>query len=122
MNGMHVLAQTLIREDNVFTILLFLVGACIMIVSVVVCFIRMSDISRKRAYVKNPERSAKFAAVGFFIGIGVMSLSSFCKSETGRYTYQCTFDENVTTGSIEEHFDVISFDNGVWTVKDKEKE
>lgn len=33
--------------------------------------------------------------------------------------YKCTFDSNTTINQIEEKFDVLSVEDGVWTIRDK---
>lgn len=40
--------------------------------------------------------------------------------ETGKYTYKCTLENDVSANYIGDNFNVISVEDGVWKIEDKE--
>lgn len=113
IEGMVVLEKTPITEPNwVLYWILLLGGAAIAASSVFAWFNRNKPRKKlgKTIYVCG-------ILVMFTCLIPMFALDK----ETGRYTYECTLEDNIPANYIADNFNVISIENGVWTIQDKEK-
>lgn len=59
--------------------------------------------------------------IGYVLGLIVAIFAMFLRTETDRYMYKCTFDDNVAINDVSKTFDIVEFQDGIWTLKDKIK-
>lgn len=119
IEGMEVLEQTPIKEYTTVSGILTGLGIAIAIASIV--FLMIEVRGKERIDIK----SKMFKDFLFFYVFGlVMSLFSVIPFpwfyvETGKYTYECELEDNVSANYISNNFNVLSVENGVWTIEDK---
>lgn len=110
MEEMHIIEQTPVTSDTSMFWIVFILGVVVAMGALIVL------------NIKNGRREKdKIVLIFYAIGIAIMILSTAFTVETGRYTYKCTFDDNITVKDITEHFDIIDVVDDVWIVKDKER-
>lgn len=116
IEGINIIEQIPIKESTPLSDALFVVGILIAIASFV-CFLIMAT---KKDKVDKNMRKIVFICL---FGLGVMFSSVIhipCfYAETGKYTYKCTFENNISVNYIEDNFEILSIENGVWTLKEK---
>lgn len=112
MKGMHILEQTPIKEYMTTSWIFLILGLVIAVGAFIIFAIR----NEKR----EKDKGAKIVMLCYAVGIGFIILSGLYKEKTGRYAYRCTFDDNVTINDISKNFKIVSVENDIWTVEDKE--
>lgn len=120
INGMTILEQTSIKEPTNFLWIGLLVGILIMLIALFYIFF-MEDKNNTDHEIDGNKvfmNSLKIICVGFIISM-ICILSPFSKTESGRYKYECTFEDHVTVNDITEVYDIISVEDDIWTVQDK---
>lgn len=68
--------------------------------------------------------SKTFAVIGMIILILSVILMVGCvtiENPTGEYTYQVTFDDNVSINEIYEKYEIISQEGKIWEIKEKDE-
>ena len=117
IEGMNVLDKTPIKDyttlSDVFTVL----GLFIAIIATVVLVVKRID-KNEIDYT-----TIKILLFCYVLGI-VMSIFSTIRFpwfyvETGRYIYKCKLENNISTNYISNNFNVISVEDGIWTIEDK---
>ena len=116
INGMTILEQTPIKEPTNFLWIGLLVVVLIMISALFYIFF-MED-KNNTDHDKVFMNSFKITCVGFIISM-ICILSPFSKIESGRYKYECTFEDYVTVNDVTEVYNIISVEDDIWTVQDK---
>lgn len=105
MKGMHVIEKIPVKEyQEPLTFILLLIGIMIALYSLTI-------IGRKK----------KGGILCFVVGCLVMLSSLLCVEDGKRYRYTCTFDDTVLINDVAKKFDIISVENGKWTVQNKAK-
>lgn len=117
--GMNVLEQTPIKDYTTLSHVLVVSGICIAIVATIVLWIKTK--SKNKINLK----SKLFKGFLFFYVLG-LAMSVFAAIrfpwfyvETGRYIYECVLEDNISANYISDNFNVISVENGVFTIEDK---
>lgn len=119
IEGMNVLEQTPIKDYTILSGILIGLGICIAIIATIIFYIKTKPINQ----IRLKDKITKIFLFGYIFGLGLAIFSvirfPWFYVETGRYTYECTFDDSVSLNSIDEKFNIISVEDGIWTVEDK---
>ena len=119
--GMEILSKVPITEPATIIYILIIAGSIIsfgaIFYLILICSGVIKDKDSSTTCIPN---TFKFIFGGITVLILATFLSFFLKVETGRYTYKCTIDDNVSASYISDNFNIISVENGVWTISDKE--
>ena len=112
IEGMTILEQTMNLEISWIAYSIMILGV---IIGIVFAWIFAFGGTSKN---KKLRRSG---FIGYMFGIIIMfaPLLPIFQIETGKYTYKCTLEDNISANYIEEHFNIISVENGIWTITDK---
>lgn len=118
IEGMNVLEQTPIKEYTTLTDIFIGLGTCIAVIAVVVLLFKT------KSEYRIDTKSKLFKGFLFFYVFGlVMMFFGICFPwfyvETGKYTYKCELEDNVSASYIGDNFNIISVENGIWTIEDK---
>lgn len=120
INGMTILEQTPIKEASNLMIIGILVGIGIMFFALVYMIVMESkniaghEVDSEKVFIN----SFKFVFIGALIAFIVLFLPGF-KTDTGRCTYKCTFEDYVTVNDITEVYEITDVNGDIWTVQDK---
>lgn len=118
IEGMNVLEQTPIKDYTALSNIFMVIGFGIAIVATIIFFIKT-----KSKLIRLKDLGTKIFLFFYIFGLGVVLFAMirfpWFYVETGRYTYECTFDESVSANSIDEKFNILSVEDGIWTVEDK---
>ncbi len=119
IEGMNVLEQTPIKDYTTLSGILVGIGIGTAIVATIIFFITTKN---KRICLKGI--GTKIFLFFYILGLGTAIFSvihfPWFYAETGRYTYRCTFENNVSANYISDNFNVIDVEDGVWNIEDKE--
>ena len=119
IEGINVLEQIPIKDLTILSMILIGLGIGIAIIDAVIFFIVTKY---KKIYFRDAE--SKIFLFWYVLGIGLAIFSTAplpCfYTETGRYTYKCTFNDSVSANYISENFDIVSNKDNIWTIKDKQ--
>ena len=119
IEGMKVLEQTQIKEYTTLSGVLIAIGISIAIIATIALWIKT-----KPDHIVD-FKSKLFKGCLFFyvfgLGMAVFAVIRFpwFYAETGKYTYKCVLEDDVTANYISDNFNIISVEDGVWTIKDK---
>lgn len=118
IDGIKVLEQNPIKDYTSLSKVLLAVGILIAIIDVIIFIINTKGFT-----IQKMHKFKKYAIIyllGLFASIfSCVPLPCFY-TETGRYTYECKLEDNISANYIEENFDVVSVEDGIWIIKDKE--
>ncbi len=118
IKGMNVLEQSPIKEYTILSGIFMGVGIGIAIIATIIFFIKT-----KSKIIRLKDLGTKIFLFFYVLGLvmAVLSITHFpwFYVETGRYTYKCELEENVSANYISDNFNVISVEDGVWTIEDK---
>lgn len=119
IEGMNVLEQTPIKDYTILSNTFVWGDIGIAIIATIIFFIKIKN----KNQIRFKDREAKMFLAFYILGLG-MSLFSVIRFpwfylETGRFTYKCTFADSVSANYIDEKFDIISVEDGVWTIEDR---
>lgn len=120
INGMTILEQTPIKGVSNLMIIGMLVGLGIMIFAIVSMMVMEAkfnagqEIDAEKTFIN----SFKLVFIGALISCIFLFLPIF-KTDTGRCTYKCTFEDYVTVNDITEVYEITDVNGDIWTVKDK---
>lgn len=119
IKGINVLEQIPIKEYTTVSHVFMGLGISIAIIATIIFFIKT-----KGKVIRFKNLGTKIFLFFYILGLamGIFSGTHFkwFYIETGRYTYECTLEENVSANYISENFNVISVEDGMWTIEDKE--
>lgn len=120
IEGMTILEQIPIKEYTTLSFSFFGLG---IFIAIMACFVLAVKTIPKN---KIDFKSKLFKGFLFFYIFGIVAMLfsiihfPWFYEETGRYTYKCTLDDNISANYIDSNFDIIDVEDGVWTLKDKE--
>ena len=120
INGMTVLEQNMITipssQTHILLCISFIImfGALIYMIIMSIKFQNNSNIDVDAVL----RRSITTCIIGALITIIGYFLPG-STADTGRYEYKCTFEDCVTVNDITEVYDIISVEDDLWTVQDK---
>lgn len=120
IEGINILQQTPIKDYTTLSSILTWGSIVIAIIATIIFFIK----TKNKNQIRIKDRETKIFLVFYILGLSmaIFSVTRFpwFYVETGRYTYECTFEDCVSVNRIEEKFNIISVKDGVWTLEDKE--
>ena len=118
VKGINVLEQTPIKDYTTLSGILIGIGIGTAFIATIIFFIKT-----KGKIIRLKDLSTKIFLVFYILGLGlaIFSVGHFpwFYVETGRYTYKCTLEENISANYISNNFKVIGVEDGVWTIEDK---
>ena len=120
INGMTVLEQNMITipssQTHILLCISFIImfGALIYMIIMSIKFQNNSNIDVDAVL----RRSITMCIIGASITIIGCFLPG-SNADTGRYKYKCLFEDYVTVNDITEIYDIISVEDDIWTVQDK---
>lgn len=120
IKGMNVIEQTPIKNCTTLSGVLIALGFCIAIITVVVFRIKTKPdgytIDFKSKLFKG---FLLFYVFGLVLAVFAVMPFPWFQVETGKYTYKCELENDVSANYISDNFNIISVENGVWTIEDK---
>ena len=117
---MLILEQTPIKAASDLMIIGTLSGLAIMIFALVYMIVMEAkstydnEVDSEKVFIN----SFKLVFIGALISCIFLFLPGF-KTDTGRCTYKCTFEDYVTINDITEVYEIIDINGDIWTVRDK---
>lgn len=119
IKGINVLEQTSIKEYATISSVFMSLGIGIAIIATIIFFIKT-----KGKVIRLKNLGTKIFLFFYILGLAMAIFSvthfSWFYVETGRYTYKCTLEDNVSANYISNNFNIISVKEGIWTIEDKE--
>lgn len=119
IKGINVLEQTSIKEYATISSVFMNLGIGIAIIATIIFFIKT-----KGKVIRLKDLGTKIFLFFYILGLAMAIFSvthfSWLYVETGRYTYKCTLEDNVSANYISNNFNIISVKEGIWTIEDKE--
>lgn len=119
IEGINVLEQAPIKDYTILSNILTWGGTGIAIIAAIVFFNKTNS----KNQFKFKDKETKIFLFWYILGLGMSTFSvirlPWFYAETGRYTYECTFDDSLSVNCIDEKFNVISVEDGIWIVEDK---
>lgn len=119
IKGINVLDQTSIKEYATISSVFMSLGIGIAIITTIIFFIKI-----KGKVIRLKDLGTKIFLFFYILGLAMAIFSvthfSWFYVETGRYTYKCTLEDNVSANYISNNFNIISVKEGMWTIEDKE--
>lgn len=119
IKGINVLEQTSIKEYATISSVFMSLGIGIAIIATIIFFIKT-----KGKVIRLKDLGTKIFLFFYILGLAMTIFSvthfSWFYVETGRYTYKCTLEDNVSANYISNNFNIISVKEGIWTIEDKE--
>lgn len=120
IEGMNVLEQTPIKDYTTLSGIIIVIGIGTAIIATIIFFIKTK--SQHKIYWK--DKCSKIFLIFYIFGLAIAIFSvirfPWFYVETGRYTYKCTFEDNIVANYISDNFNVIGVEDGMWTIEDKE--
>lgn len=120
IEGMNVLKQTPIKDYTTLSSVITWTGvglAILMAALMIIICSKNNEISLKDVKVK---RLLLLYAFGIVMALFSLIHFPWFYAETGRYTYKCTLEDDVSANYISDNFYIIGVEDNVWTIKDKE--
>ncbi len=116
---MNVLEQNPIKEYTTLSGILIGLGISIAIIATTVFYIK----TKHKNQIHFKDRITKIFLFWYVLGLAMAIFPvirfPWFYVETGRYTYKCTFEDSVTANGVDERFNIINVEDGVWNVEDK---
>lgn len=119
IEGMNVLEQTPIKDYTTLSNIIMWLGISIAILPMLFLMVKTIGTNRINTKTRMFKGFLFFYILGLFMAIFTVIRFPWFYVETGRYTYKCELKENVSANYIGDHFNVISVEDGVWTIEDK---
>lgn len=120
IKGINVLEQTPIKEYAIISNVFMGLGIGITIIATIIFFIKT-----KGKVIRLKDLGTKIFLFFYILGLAmaIFSVARFpwFYVETGRYTYKCTLEDDVSANYISNNFNVIDIEDGIWTIEDKEQ-
>lgn len=120
IEGMNVLEQTPIKDYTTLSGVLIGIGIGTAIIATIIFFIKTK--SQHRICWK--DKCSKIFLIFYIFGLSLAIFAGirfpWFYVETGKYTYKCTLENDVSANYIGDNFNVISIEDGVWEIEDKE--
>lgn len=120
IEGMNVLEQTPIKDYTILSGILIGIGIGTAIIATIIFFIKTK--SQNRICWK--DKCSKIFLIFYIFGLSLAAFAvirfPWFYVETGRYTYKCILEDDVSVNYISDNFNVISVGDGVWIIEDKE--
>lgn len=113
MEGIDILNRTIITETTNWAFIILTISVVVLIISALACIILVAM------------EYFNIANVCFwFLILSIIVMFSFIiinpQTETGRYRYEVTIDDDVSFLDLQEQYNVIEQNGRIWTLEDKE--
>lgn len=122
IDGIDIVKQTPILDKMWYTDLFAWIGILVAISTVIVYAIQQKNSSRLKFLKKIRFR---YLLITYFIGLAAAFLTMMpipgLYVESGRYTYQVKFNDDIPVGYIQDNLEVKKVDGDIWTVKFKQE-
>lgn len=119
IEGINILQQTPIKDYTILSNILTWGSIGVAIIATIIFIVK----TKNKKQIRFKDQETKIFLAFYILGLGMAIFSTirfpWFYVETGRYTYECTFENCVSANSIEEKFNIISVKDGVWTLEDK---
>lgn len=119
IEGMNVLEQTAVKDYTTLFDIFIGLGICIAIIATVILWIKSKPEHRIDFKSRLFKRFLFFYVFGLVMTIFAVIPFPWFYVETGRYTYECELEDGVSANYISDNFNIISVENGIWTIEDK---
>lgn len=119
IKGMKVLEQTPIKDYTTLSGILIGLGICMAIVATIVLWIKTKPDHRIDLKSKLFKGFLFFYVFGLSMAVFAVIRFPWFYVETGKYTYKCVLEDSISANYISDNFNVISVENGVYTIEDK---
>lgn len=117
--GINVVEQIPIKEYTTLSGILVGLGVGMAIIATIIFFVK----TKPKSSVSFKDTITKIFFFFYILGLGLALFATirfpWFYVEAGRYTYKCTFEDNVKANYISDNFNVIDVEDGIWTVEDK---
>lgn len=119
IEGMKVLEQTPIKDYTTLSGVLTGLGITIAIASIIFLMIKTREKEKIDIKSKVFKGFLFFYVFGLVMAVFAIIRFSWFYVETGRYTYECVLEDNISANYISDNFNILSIEDGVWTIEDK---
>lgn len=119
IEGINVLEQTPIKEYSTLSSILTGLGIFIAIMSIVFLMVKTRGADKINIKSKMFKGFLFFYVSGIIVVLFSVIRFPWFYVETGRYTYECELEDSVSANYISDNFNIVSIENGVWTIEDK---
>ncbi len=119
IEGMNVLEQTPIKDYTILSSIFVVSGVLIAILSTLFLMIKSRGKNRIDTNTRMFKRFLFFYVFGLTMAIFAIIHFPWFYVETGRDIYKCTLGDDISANYISNNFNVISVEDGVWTIEDK---
>lgn len=120
IEGVNVLKQTPIKDYTTLSNVITWIGIGLAILAIVIMIIAKAKDKKNNLEDIKVKRFLLLYAFGIVMALFSMIHLPWFYTETGKYTYECTLEDNVLANYISGNFNIISVEDDVWTIEDKE--
>ena len=119
IEGMKVLEQIPIKDYTTLSGVLTVIGISMAIIATIILWIKTKPNYRVDFKSKLFKGFLFFYVFGLSMAVFSVIRFPWFYVETGKYTYKCVLEDNVSANYISDNFNVINVEDSVWTIKDK---
>ncbi len=119
IEGMKIIEQTPIKDHTTLSGILITLGLCISIIAYVVFIIGTRAEYEIDFRTKSFKKFCIFCVFGLVMVVFAAIPFPWFYVETGKYTYECKLENDISANYISDNFNIISVENGVWKIEDK---
>lgn len=120
IKGINVLEQTPIKDYTMLSGILVGIGIGTAMIATIIFFIK----TKSQYSICWKDKCSKIFLIFYIFGLSLVIFAiirfPWFYVETGRYTYKCILEDDVSANYISDNFNVISVEDGVWKIEDKE--
>lgn len=119
IEGMKVLEQTPIKDYTILSGVFIAIGISMAIIATIVLWIKTKPDHRIDFKSKLFKEFLFFYVFGLSMAVFAVIRFPWFYAETGKYTYECVLEDNVSANYISDNFNILNVEDGVWTIRDK---
>ena len=119
IEGMKVLEQTPIKDYTTLSGVLIAIGISMAIIATIILWIKTKPDHRVDFKSKLFKGFLFFYVFGLGMAVFAVIRFPWFYVETGKYTYKFVLEDDVTANYISDNFNILSVEDGVWTIEDK---
>ncbi|WP_304431011.1 hypothetical protein [Romboutsia ilealis] len=120
IKGINVLEQTPIKDYTMLSRILVGIGIGTAMIATIIFYIK----TKSQYSICWKDKCSKIFLIFYIFGLSLVIFAiirfPWFYIETGRYTYKCILEDDVSANYISDNFNVISVEDGVWEIEDKE--
>lgn len=117
IEGMNILTKIPIKDYTTLSPIFIGLGVCIVIIASIIFYIKVRKTENRIKIDKEIKTYVFLCILGLVLVIFATVHFPWFYTETGRYKYECTFDDNVSANYIGENFKIISIKDGIWKIE-----